>query len=94
MDIVGLLLLLAVFLGVMTVQSRIARTDQRVARIGRKVDLIIDHLGLRENDPDLEEVVSLLRDGKKIQAIKVYREVTGEGLKEAKDAVEALERRG
>lgn len=39
----------------------------------------------------LVEVRSLLLRGKKIQAIKVYREGTGAGLKEAKDAVEAME---
>ena len=36
------------------------------------------------------EVVSLLENGKKIEAIKVYRKQTGAGLKEAKDAVEAI----
>ncbi len=34
------------------------------------------------------EVDALLRQGKKIHAIKRYRELTGCGLKEAKDAVE------
>jgi len=34
----------------------------------------------------------LIRRGNKIEAIKIYREFTGVGLKEAKDAVEALER--
>lgn len=38
----------------------------------------------------LAEVQDLVRRGKKIQAIKVYREHTGVGLKEAKDAVEAM----
>jgi ribosomal protein L7/L12 len=38
------------------------------------------------------EIVLLLHGGKKIGAIKLYRERTGVGLKEAKDAVEALER--
>lgn len=37
-----------------------------------------------------EELRMLMRQGKKIQAIKQYREITGVGLKEAKDAVEAL----
>jgi hypothetical protein len=37
-------------------------------------------------------VADLLRAGRKIEAIKKYRELTGVGLKEAKDAVEALER--
>jgi ribosomal protein L7/L12 len=36
-------------------------------------------------------VEQLARDGKKIEAIKVYRQLTGVGLKEAKDAVEAIE---
>src|SRR4051812_46719261 len=36
------------------------------------------------------ELLALLRQGKKIPAIKQYREHTGVGLKEAKDAVEAL----
>ncbi|MFI6998996.1 ribosomal protein L7/L12 [Nocardia sp. NPDC050175] len=34
------------------------------------------------------EIDAILADGKKIQAIKRYRELTGAGLKEAKDAVE------
>lgn len=37
------------------------------------------------------EIISLIQDGKKIEAIKAYRIVTGLGLKEAKDAVEALD---
>ena len=36
------------------------------------------------------DVLRLLGDGKKIQAIKLYREHMGVGLKEAKDAVAAL----
>jgi large subunit ribosomal protein L7/L12 len=39
-------------------------------------------------------VIALVRDGRKIEAIKLYRDMTGAGLKEAKDAVEALERGG
>jgi len=37
------------------------------------------------------ELEQLLLAGKKIQAIKRHRELTGSGLKEAKDAVESLE---
>lgn len=37
------------------------------------------------------EVVRLLRAGQKIEAIKVYRDATRCGLREAKDAVEAIE---
>ena len=43
------------------------------------------------NDPHLPpEFYSTLEQGKMIQAIKIYREVTGVDLKEAKDRVEAL----
>ncbi|HBP23177.1 MAG TPA: 50S ribosomal protein L7/L12, partial [Planctomycetes bacterium] len=42
----------------------------------------------------LAEVAELLRAGKKINAIKRYREETGLSLKEAKDAVDALEAGG
>jgi len=37
-----------------------------------------------------QDVVSLVREGKKIAAIKLYRDKTGVGLAEAKAAVEAL----
>jgi ribosomal protein L7/L12 len=41
---------------------------------------------------DLSEVDRLLAEGRPIQAIKVYRELTGVGLKQARDAVEARRR--
>lgn len=45
-------------------------------------------------DANLEwEVIAYLERGEKIGAIKFYREKTGLGLKEAKDAVEAIEAR-
>ncbi len=43
---------------------------------------------------DLDPITELLRQNKKIEAIKLYREQTGLGLKEAKDAVEAIEATG
>lgn len=39
-----------------------------------------------------DEAIALLKDGRKINAIKVCREFSGWSLKEAKDAVEALQR--
>jgi large subunit ribosomal protein L7/L12 len=42
--------------------------------------------------PDVDPLMDLVRSGKKIEAIKIYRQRMGVGLKEAKDAVEALER--
>ncbi len=40
-----------------------------------------------------DRVRNLALEGKKIEAIKLYREMTGLGLKEAKDAVEGMERK-
>jgi ribosomal protein L7/L12 len=45
------------------------------------------------DDLALLAVSDLVAEGRKIEAIKRYREVTGLGLKEAKDAVDAFERR-
>jgi len=39
----------------------------------------------------LADMARMIRAGKKIEAIKIYREVFGVGLKDAKDAVEALQ---
>ena len=39
------------------------------------------------------EVEALLRGGQKIEAIRRYREMHGVGLKEAKDAVDAIQER-
>ncbi|MFE7275584.1 ribosomal protein L7/L12 [Streptomyces sp. NPDC057623] len=90
MDIAVLFVVLAAFWGIVTLLGRISQADQRVARVERKLDLVLDHLGLNGADPRMGEVVSLVRTGKKIQAIKVYREITGAGLKDAKEAVERL----
>jgi hypothetical protein len=43
---------------------------------------------------DLDEINELLLQDKKIEAIKLYREQTGVGLKEAKDAIKAIEATG
>src|SRR5215210_6388051 len=40
----------------------------------------------------MAEIAQLLHAGNKIAAIKLYREIFGVGLKEAKDAVENIER--
>ncbi|WP_299461627.1 hypothetical protein [uncultured Gimesia sp.] len=38
----------------------------------------------------VEQIVESLKQGNKMQAIKDYRESTGAGLKESKEAIEAL----
>jgi ribosomal protein L7/L12 len=42
-------------------------------------------------EPKIEQIKRALFAGQKIEAIKIYREQTNSGLKEAKDAIEKLE---
>jgi len=66
----------------------------RLRRIENKLDLILQHLGIEYHRPqpgqNLDSEVRRLADaGRKIPAIKRHRELTGDGLREAKEAVEA-----
>jgi ribosomal protein L7/L12/DNA-binding beta-propeller fold protein YncE len=63
-----------------------------LARLGYQAQVGVLPASLPPAQPDpTAEMQQLLRDGRKIEAIKVYRRVYGVGLKEAKDAVERLE---
>jgi hypothetical protein len=67
----------------------------RLARQERKLDALLRHLKVEYVDPassdGLSDEVKRLADDprSKIAAIKLHREQTGLGLKEAKEAVEA-----
>ena len=72
---------------------------QRLLMLERKVDFLISELGLEARfqefqasaiPRDMSDVVALVRQGNKIGAIKLYREKTGVGLKEAKEAVDRM----
>ena len=68
-------------------------TRRDVLRVDRKLNLVLKQMGIiyEESFGLSERVRELARDpSRKIEAIKVYREETGAGLKDAKDAVEAL----
>jgi ribosomal protein L7/L12 len=73
------------------VYNHFNQQNARTARLERKVDRIMEHLGLQV-DNKFDDVLQLVRSGQKILAIKHYRELTGAGLKEAKDAVEFMEK--
>ena len=47
---------------------------------------------MSEDQPLSEAVIAAIQQGRKIEAIKLFRQETGLGLQEAKDAVEAYER--
>ncbi|MEV7016561.1 hypothetical protein [Streptomyces sp. NPDC093991] len=90
MDIAILFLTCVVTLGVASIQTHLSRSERRVARVERKLDLVLGHLGLEEEVPRKDEILALVRDGKQVQAIKLYRESTGASLVEAKQAVDGM----
>ena len=77
-------------------------SEERIRRLEEQVAHLYAHLGL---DPEVDrfaevcgggldaDIQQLVTDGRKIHAIKLYRERTGVGLAEAKDAIEAWEDR-
>ncbi len=72
------------------VGQRDAGQSAQLRRLDRKVDAIVEHLGIKVVDDADPKVLELLIAGKKIEAIKLYREQSGADLKEAKDYVESL----
>ncbi|MFF7942264.1 ribosomal protein L7/L12 [Nocardia gamkensis] len=79
------------------------RLERKVDALHVKLDLIMTQLGIEApasaappravpsvpRGDGMAEIDGLLAQGRKIHAIKRYRELTGCGLKEAKDAVES-----
>jgi len=57
---------------------------------------ILDPLNEAEKPSEInitdEDILQMIKDGKKIQAVKMYRQLHNLGLKEAKDAVDAMAR--
>ncbi|MFF5900947.1 hypothetical protein ACFY8O_34235 [Streptomyces argenteolus] len=87
------MLLVIVLSGVVTlvtVENRSSRLDRRVRALDRKMDLLLQHLQVGDDDPQLAGVAALIREGKDVAAIKKYREVTGADLLEVKQGVDRL----
>lgn len=69
-----------------------AALGNKVEMIRRKVNAIAQHLGMDAGGTQVPpQVLGLIQVGRKIEAIKVYREATGASLSDAKRAVEAME---
>lgn len=69
------------------------RERARLSRVEAKLDLLLRHAGV-SYDPQTNApagILEALQRGDKIGAIKLYREATGAGLDEAKEAVEDLQ---
>jgi hypothetical protein len=104
MTLLGILAFLAILAGVLVAIlgaiNTIFRTgiDRRLhlSRVEAKINLLLEHAGI-EFDPYKglpQEVADAVRRGEKIQAIKLYRRATGASLREAKEFIEDVQRRG
>ncbi len=74
-------------------ENRVLR--ERVDLLERKVAFLLERLSITYVDPnssntEFEEVIRLVNQGNKLEAIKVYRDKTGASLREAKQFVERL----
>jgi ribosomal protein L7/L12 len=84
-------LVLGAILGVLILSLLVRRNSEPAGlrAIDRKLNLILEQLGI---DPDKgldAQLKELVQSGQKIEAIRLYRQQTGCGLKEAKDHIEA-----
>jgi ribosomal protein L7/L12 len=75
-------------------RQRTVTLEQQVARLERTVDFLLKELKLEYVDtPDYADdtpYIDLLRQNKKLDAVKLYRANTGAGLTEAVQYIEAL----
>ncbi len=80
------------------IYRRLAQLEQQVRLLSERLDVPCPTFGGdvgRTASGQLEggvpsEVVALARSGNKIAAIKLFRELTGAGLREAKDVVDSF----
>lgn len=54
----------------------------------RDIATTLDEMAASASSDSVNRLLSAMKDGRKIEAIKEYRSITGMGLKESKDAVE------
>ena len=74
---------------IMLLKSRISELEDKLEFLYRKLN--IDYIDPNSDPALAPQVQEALRRGNKIEAIKIYRELTGVGLAEAKQAVERAE---
>jgi ribosomal protein L7/L12 len=76
-------------------ENEIFALRQRVGKLERQVAFLIERLGIeyhQDSNPEVTPAVAeLVRAGKKIQAIKLYRQQTSASLRAAKEFIESLE---
>jgi ribosomal protein L7/L12 len=88
---IGVLLILIILLIILSRPQ--SRNDWRISQVERKLDIILQQLGIDTSDASLEVVKSQLARNKKVEALKIFREINpGISLKDAVSSVDAIER--
>ena len=80
----------------MVTENDIIALKARIAELEDRLKFIYRHLNIEflDNNSDpisSPQIQAALREGNKIAAIKIYREMTGVGLAEAKQAIDRAE---
>ncbi|MEO7719045.1 MAG: hypothetical protein ABIY70_22840 [Capsulimonas sp.] len=95
--LIAVMVLIAVLVQRWSEPKSSTQDEARIARLERKVEMLLAQQRRSEaanasypQPVPMDEVRALVRQGNTLGAIQLYREVTGEGLKESKDAVDAL----
>jgi ribosomal protein L7/L12 len=81
----------------MVTEADILLLKSRINELEDRLNFLYQRLGIEYADPNSDPIRSLqiqesLRCGNKIEAINIYRELTGVGLAEAKEAIDRAER--
>lgn len=95
MEQLAIWLLVAVLLGFVLGRMSKPSLDSALMRMDRKLTMLTEHFKLKW-DPTVgvpEEVLAQVRAGNKVEAIKLYRELTGCGLKESHELIDEIDKR-
>ncbi|MEZ9199591.1 hypothetical protein [Shewanella sp. 10N.286.54.B9] len=85
-------LLIIVILGLVFYIFHIQKTDRKLKIIENKIDTLLENNGIvfDENIHVSREVLTAITLGKKLTAIRLYRQETGAGLKEAHEVINRI----
>ena len=80
----------------MVTEADILLLKSRINELEDRLNFLYRRLGIEYADPNANpelspQIQDALRRGNKIEAIKIYRELTGVGLAEAKEVIERAE---
>jgi ribosomal protein L7/L12 len=83
------------------IEQEVTQLKQRLEKLEQQMAFVLRSLGHEYPLPAFEgtdygvspEILALVRQGNKIEAIKLFRQGTGAGLKDAKDFIDALQKK-